>query len=410
MKKIQAAFLALVFLFPATLLSEAKNEFDLKELIQIGLANNLFISAQLRAIEAKKAAYASSKRLINPEIELVVGKAKAYNGIEKRNTGGLRITQPIENPFKRHYRIQARKNDLAAAEYLYQYNRLEIAFFIKNQFYQLLMLEENKYIAQKNLKSIQDIYKLIQKRAELGEVKELEAIKLYVETLKARKELSRLKTEIRLAKDNLNKFLGNALPSDFSVSGQLEYLQISLQEETLLQKTLSIHPLLKQKERILEQTKSNLNFIKWQRLPDFKLSGFSQKGLDGKNQGIGISFDIPLWNFKSTEIAEAENLSLKQNDELSALQIEVVTQVKAKLSQFELSQQTIELFRTGLLKQAEESLKISEVSYKEGEISLIDFLDSQRTYYSIREDFHEALYNLNADKAALEKAIGEELK
>lgn len=410
MKKIQAAFLALVFLFPATLLSEAKNEFDLKELIQIGLANNLFISAQLRAIEAKKAAYASSKRLINPEIELVVGKAKAYNGIEKRNTGGLRITQPIENPFKRHYRIQARKNDLAAAEYLYQYNRLEIAFFIKNQFYQLLMLEENKYIAQKNLKSIQDIYKLIQKRAELGEVKELEAIKLYVETLKARKELSRLKTEIRLAKDNLNKFLGNALPSDFSVSGQLEYLQISLQEETLLQKTLSIHPLLKQKERILEQTKSNLNFIKWQRLPDFKLSGFSQKGLDGKNQGIGISFDIPLWNFKSTEIAEAENLSLKQNDELSALQIEVVTQVKAKLSQFKLSQQTIELFRTGLLKQAEESLKISEVSYKEGEISLIDFLDSQRTYYSIREDFHEALYNLNADKAALEKAIGEELK
>jgi cobalt-zinc-cadmium efflux system outer membrane protein len=410
MKKIKAAFLALVFLFPATLLSEAKNEFDLKELIQIGLANNLFISAQMRAIEAKKASYASSKRLINPEIELVVGKAKAYNGIEKRNTGGLRITQPIENPFKRHYRSQARKNDLEAAEYLYQYKRLEIVFFIKNQFYQLLMLEENKDIAQENLKSIQDIYKLIQKRAELGEVKELEAIKLYVETLKAQKELSRLKTEIRLAKDNLNKFLGNALPSDFSVSGQLEYLQISLQEETLLQKTLSIHPLLKQKERILEQTKSNLNFIKWQRLPDFKLSGFSQKELDGKNQGIGISFDIPLWNFKSTEIAEAENLSLKQDDELSALQIEVVTQVKAKLSQFKLSQQTIGLFRTGLLKQAEESLKISEVSYKAGEISLIDFLDSQRTYYSIREDFHEALYNLNADKAALEKAIGEELK
>jgi len=410
MKKILVAFLALIFLFPATLISETKNEFDLKELIQIGLANNFLISAQLRAIEAKKASYASSKRLINPEIELVTGKAKAYNGIDKRNTGGLRITQPIENPFKRHYRIQARKNDLEAAEYLYQYNRLEIGFFIKTQFYQLLMLEENKDIAQKNLKSIQDIYKLIQKRAELGEVKELEAIKLYVETLKARKELSRLKTEILMAKDNLNKFLGNALPSDFSVNGQLEYSQISLQEEMLLQKTLSSHPLLKQKERILEQTKSNVNFVKWQRLPDFKLSGFSQKELDGKNQGIGISFDIPLWNFKSTEIAEAENLSLKQEDELSALQIELVTQVKAKLGQFKLSQQTIGLFRTGLLKQAEESLKISEISYKEGEISLIDFLDSQRTYYSIREDFQEALYNLNADKAALEKAIGEELK
>ncbi len=45
MKKIKVAFLVLIFLFPATFLSEAKNEFDLKELIQIGLANNLLISA-----------------------------------------------------------------------------------------------------------------------------------------------------------------------------------------------------------------------------------------------------------------------------------------------------------------------------------------------------------------------------
>jgi len=40
----------------------------------------------------------------------------------------------------------------------------------------------------------------------------------------------------------------------------------------------------------------------------------------------------------------------------------------------------------------------------------MDYLDSQRTYNSILVDFQEALYMWNADKAALEKAVGEEIK
>ena len=74
------------------------------------------------------------------------------------------------------------------------------------------------------------------------------------------------------------------------------------------------------------------------------------------------------------------------------------------------SEETLKIFHEGLLKQASESLKISEVSYKQGEISLIDYLDSQRTYHSILKDYQESLYAWNADKSALEKIIGEKLK
>ena len=180
--------------------------------------------------------------------------------------------------------------------------------------------------------------------------------------------------------------------------------------EAILHKALHIHPRIKEKETRIDQAKSNWSYVKWQRFPDFKLSGFSQKELDGRNTGIGISLDIPLWNFKSKEIREAENLTRMEEEELRALWMEISTEVKSWINQLRLSEQSLQIFHQGLLKQAEESLKISEISYTQGEISLIDYLDSQRTYFSILNDYQDSLYQWNADKAALEKAIGEEIK
>ena len=107
---------------------------------------------------------------------------------------------------------------------------------------------------------------------------------------------------------------------------------------------------------------------------------------------------------------EAESLLLKQNQELRTIKMELTTEAKARINQLRLSARAIKLFTTGLLRQAEESLKISELSYTHGETSLINFLDSQRTYFSIMTDYQNSLYAWNADRAALERAIGEDLQ
>jgi cobalt-zinc-cadmium efflux system outer membrane protein len=410
MKKKIFLCLPLIAIFSLSVLSNEKKESNLPEIINLGLKNNPLISAKLREVEAKKAAYQASKLLFNPELEFHKGKGGFFDTSVERSTDGVSLSQYLENPLKRHYRIQMHEKDWQASEYLFNFSKLEVTFEIKNLFYKILLLNNKKGFAQKNLDSIKKIHKLIEKRARLGEVKELEAIKLYVETLKAQNELNKIQTELKLAKENLNKFLGYSLPPDFSVLGELDQRPLAIAEKTLLDKTLLSHPLVKKKEKDLEYAKSNLSYVKWQRFPDFTLSGFINNELDGKDKGIGISLDIPLWNFKSKEIAEAENLRLKQSEELRALKMEITTEVKVKLNQLRLSEQSINIFHTGLLKQAEESLKISEISYKQGEISLIDYLDSQRTYYSILKDYQESLFAWNADKAALEKATGGDIK
>ncbi|MFQ5721431.1 MAG: TolC family protein, partial [Candidatus Aminicenantales bacterium] len=88
-------------------------------------------------------------------------------------------------------------------------------------------------------------------------------------------------------------------------------------------------------------------------IPDPKLKAFMAKEIDGQNKGFGLTMEIPLWNFKSKEIAAAENLFLKEKKELKAVKIELTTEVKNKFKKLKLSDQKIGLFQSGLPTQAE---------------------------------------------------------
>ncbi len=410
MKILCIFFIIFVLFLPAFGFPQDKTEFTLEEIIRIGLEKNPLMAARQNAVQAKQEAFLASKRLSNPEFEIQAGKGESYDGLETRNTSEFTISQPIENPFKRRQRILVYENTWKASESLFDFSKLELVFEIKDSFFRVLLLNNIDELAKKNFESITEIKRLIETRVQFGEVKELEAIKLRVEALKAENELNKIQAELALVKENLNSLLNNSLPSNFSVSGVLDYVPFSEEVESLVTKTLLSYPLIKQKEFEVKAALNNLSRIKWRRLPDFKFTGFSHKELDGTNKGFGLSLDIPLWNFNAREIAEAEFLARQHEAELQSLLLDISTEVKSKLSKLHLSERTLNLFHTGLLKQAEKSLEISEVSYREGEISLIDYLDSQRTFFSIMFDYQNSLFNWNIDRASLEKTIGENIK
>ena len=179
MKKSKAIFILVTLLFiPSLIQSIEKKEFSLAEIIDLALENNPLLAAKKNEVEARKASYQAAKRLANPELELNIGRAKAFDEDLERNTGGILLSQYLENPFKRHHRIQVYEKEWEAAEFSHSTLTLEVTFAIKNIYFEILRLKSVQELAQKNLDSIQKIHRLIEKRAKLGEIKELEAIKL----------------------------------------------------------------------------------------------------------------------------------------------------------------------------------------------------------------------------------------
>jgi len=407
MKK--TTLIALLFcLLTAQILSAIQvPEFTLEDIISLGLEHNPFLSARTRNAEAGEAGYRAARLLQNPTLSYRRGRARSWDRSVDRTIEGFSLKQPIENPIKRHHRIEIAEQSWYAAEHAREAARLDVVFHIKQLFFKILLLQSREEYARKKETSIREIHKLMDTRARLGEVKELEVIKLLVESLKAGKERKQAHAELEISREELNTILGNQLPPGFVLKGKLDFAPDVYDENERVAAALRFHPELREQRVNVDSAQSVVYYKKWQALPDFELAGFSDKHLDGQGAGIGISLSVPLWNLGARETQKAQYILQREARLLNAAELEISALVKTAIRRLRISEEALNIFYQGLLDQADKSLRISELSYRQGEISLMDFLDAQRTFFSIWDDFQVALYTWNKDKAALEKAVGE---
>jgi cobalt-zinc-cadmium efflux system outer membrane protein len=141
-------------------------------------------------------------------------------------------------------------------------------------------------------------------------------------------------------------------------------------------------------------------------IPDPVISATSARELDGDIFLWGFGLEIPLWN-QSRAAAQRDRETLRQTEHLEeGLFLELQAELMIHHNHLMLHRQVLELFEQGLLDEAEMSMEIAETSYREGEISLVDYLDARRTYQSIQIEFQQALYDWNRELAELNRAAG----
>lgn len=395
---------------PETPGREGARAFTLEEVISLGIERNPRVAAAALTADARRAAYQAARRFENPELEFSLGRAESHDRLTSRDTFGLSVSQRVENPLKRRHRLEAARKDWEEARQSQARIVLEESCGIKTRFYSLLYLERQEVLLEKIADSVREMHRLIEIRAEMGEARPLDAVKLLVEALQAEMELAALRAEGEETRGELNILLGGALPPDFHPDGELAFHPLPLAEEALLEHALAGHPRILEKRTLAEGAQSRVLFVKAQRFPDLTLKGFSDSGLDGLNRGVQFGLAVPLWNFRGRELAEATSLFLREEKELEAARLELAAEVRACLRRVRLAEETLAVFTGATLGQVEQSLGIAEAGYREGEISLLEYLDTQRTYNRVLGDYHRALLAWNTEMAALEKAAGAALR
>jgi len=384
----------------------SQEAYSLEDLLRMGQEQNPTL-ASLRAREASlEAGRRASGRWANPELELEWGTGEPRGGGGSRSLSGFGARQVLENPLTRHFRLGALEAEVAAAGEEIRFAALDISYEIRLHYYRILYLEEVVELTRLNQEALAEILDLIETRAEVGEVRELEAIRLRVEHMRARNELEAARIELDQYRQHLNTFLGNILPRDFRLTGTMEPEESEPELAALLYEVLPRHPLLEKARRGEEAAENSLREAQWGWLPDPIFSGGSRTELDGEIRSFGVGFQIPLWN-QSRAAAQASRQQLLEAEfHLEALRLELEAQLLIHHNHLRLNRQTLELFEEGLLQEARTSMEIAETSYREGEISFLDYLDARRTFHSIQIQRLQALYDWHVERAALERAAG----
>ena len=395
-----------------------------KEAESIFIANNLDLISQKLEISQAEARVVQAKFWPNPKLSISeVNLWRTYD-IEQqpaliRNWGkntqiSAEIEQVIQTAGKRRKNIELQKIEVDGEKYELQEVLRELKKLLRNTITEMIYNQEQQKLYQNQISSIEKLTKSYQNQLNLGNISKSEYIRLKAQEIEFKKKLISLQQNIEEQQTELKALLIIPSSSYIVISDPLEMpaQQIS---ELDLSKWMNIAKenrpdilLTKNKEKYAQKNLELQNALK---TPDIALSlGYDRGGNIMKDFiGLGVSFDLPIFDRNKGNIQEAKleitrsgyetrkNILKSENEIVSVFQNYIRTQ--------QISHEIDDLYETtldGLLTSHEKNFRLRNISMLE----YMDFLD---TYISNKMIILDTKKELNQYYENLQYAVGQDL-
>ena len=161
-----------------------------------------------------------------------------------------------------------------------------------------------------------------------------------------------------------------------------------------------------QRLRFLQVEKSALlELEKAQAIPDptFNLGVRDFKAHSEQAFIFGVSLPIPILNQNSGNIAKAQAEVTQSQADAQQAQLVLEQQLVENWEQWHTSFSKIEHLEKSLLPAAEKAFKLARSGYEKGKFTYLEVLDAQRTLFSARAQYHNALKTYHASRANVER-------
>jgi outer membrane protein, heavy metal efflux system len=383
--------------------------FELDRIIDLALERNPTIAGAHSVIQQDEGRRTQAGAYPNPTIAGGTGSG----ALRDPSTGGPRVTeysltlhQTVEWPGMRAARKDAAEAGLAGATVGLDEAKLNLIAEVKQVFYELLLAERTVDLLQQNLEIVQEVLRIVKARVRSGEGPQFEAIKAEVEVLKAKQEITKAKNIVRVRLVGLDTLTAGALGTRYKVQGDFRSLRSRLDPEQMVARDVSQHPILKRHGKLVEQAEFTVTRERQSRVPNVTLFGGYARDAGREAMIAGASLPTPLWYRQQGHIATALGTQRKEEAELLRARNELGRAINQHVREAETAQEQILVYEEGLLKQAQEALRIAQLSFRQGASSLLEVLDAQRVQRQITVDYNLARFELSQALTRYERAIG----
>ena len=382
--------------------------FDLDRIIDLALERNPAILSAQSVIEQNEGRQTQAGAYPNPTIGGQTGSGALRDpSIGPRvNEYGLTLHQTVEWPGMRAARKDAADAGLASATVGLDEAKLNLIAEVKQAFYELLLAERTVDLLQQNLEIVQEVARIVRARVRSGEGPQFEAVKADVEVLKAKQEMTKAKNAVRVKLVGLDTLTAGALGQRYKVQGDFRLLRNRLDPEQMAARDLSQHPILKRQGKLVEQAELTVTKERQGRVPNVTLFGGYAREVGREAVVAGVSLPTPLLYRQQGHIATALGTQRKEEAELIRAKNDLARAINQHAREAETAQEQILVYEEGLLKQAQEALRIAQLSFRQGASSLLDVLDAQRVQRQITVDYNLARFELSLALTRYERAVG----
>jgi cobalt-zinc-cadmium efflux system outer membrane protein len=381
--------------------------FSLQDILALALEKNPLVTEREGMIEEKEGKKISASAYPNPTLSFQSGRGTV------RDPSGITLTeryvtlsQPLEWPGKRAARQQAAQAGVEGAVASREEAKLNLIAATKLAFYDLLLAERQAEMALHNVQTMEEVREAVIRRVDAGEAPPFEAVKIKVEDMKVQKEVTRAKGVVQSFQASLNSLTAGALGPEFSIQGDFAAWPGALHLPALSEQALAQHPVIMKWKKHVEEAQQMHRQEQQARIPNVTLMGSYQRDA-GREAYVGaISIPFPVWDQRQGDIAQAKGTLRQREAMLLRAKHELLKGVAQQIQLSQAAAAQIATYEKGLLKQAQEALRIAQVSFKFGEASLLDVLDAQRVLRQTQVDYAQAKYDLSIALTELERVTG----
>lgn len=387
--------------------------YSLDTIVDLALAKNPLVSSAVGNIEQQKGQQTAAGAYPNPTVSSHSGHGRLKDttvgppeNVSSLTEYSVTVGQPVEWPALRAARQQVADLGLATANVGLLETRLNLASQVKAAFYDLLLAQQQAHLARQNLDTVEGVARIVKARVKSGEAPQFEAIKAEVEVLKARQQLTRSDNVVRISRVVVDTLTGGALGATYTVQGEFRMVPRGLSIERLMARMMEQHPTIQRLLRSVEQSEWKIEFERQARVPTVTVNGSYWREIGREAFQGGLSVPVPLWYRRQGEIASSLGVKRREEAELLRTRNELGRAVYQHYQDVHTTAELIEVFDKGLLKQAQEALRLAQFSFEQGASSLLEVLDAQRVQRQILLDYAEARHALSVSLARLEQAVG----
>lgn len=396
--------------------SGAGEPLTLEALLEEARANNPELRVFKERAGAKESRVGAEGALDDPTLKVeMMDLSKSYPlNIAPGNAMLTRYTVSQMFPFPGKLSLKekiAMKEALSARAELAA-KGLEIESSVKEAYFEYAFLAEAVRETEEIRALLINISSIAGVKYSTGQATQQDVLKAQVETTMLTNDIITLDAEKGVAAARLKSLVNRGQDSPMGEPAGLSKARAVFDAAALIDTAIKKNPDIRMAEFDAEANELNVELAKKNYYPDFMV-GVAPIQRDGRFDSFDVMFqvNIPIWWGKydsRTREASADAQSLKWKV-LSQKNLKSL-EVKGAAVQVEASDRMRSLYETGLLPQVELSFESALKNYGAGKIDFMTLLDAERQLKRTRIEYLKTLMEYRKRVAALERAIGGDLK
>jgi len=393
---------------------------DLASLVSSAIANN----PELKSSQARWQMYASKAKqasaLEDPmfmfKLQNMLAREPLVFDKDPQSAKVIGITQQIPFWGKRAIKQEIAQHEAESYRWTIEERRLELTRMVKETYYQLWAVDKSLEIIDKNIRILADFVTIAESKYSVGQGVQQDIFKANLEKSKMLDMQITLRQQRASLAANLNYLLYRPGSTPVGAISDFTLPQLAQSAEQLNATALEKRPQLKSLASMTSKGQAAHRLAQKEFYPDFNLSleyMFREASMNdpGYNMfSVGMTFNLPFQQEKRRAmLAESSSETSMAAEEQNALKNTISYTINDTLAQLERRRRLVELYKGGIIPQAEQSLESAVISYRVNKVDFLTLLDGRVNLFNYERELYESQAEYMMKLAQLEAAVGSEL-